>query len=190
MIYAIIPASGGVVPVEEFRSANSAGEAVADYVGDYTPPLNAADYQAFPIGGSVPGAPAGGWYSDTASPSLVSTLGPAKAARMISIDRRTSELIAAGFVYAGKRFSLSLPSQSKMIGVHQIKDNPSLVYPLVWNTDDDLDVISIASADDLDQFYLTALATIRSHLDTGTSLKDAVRLAATVDDVSAAVDNR
>ena len=114
----------------------------------------------------------------------------AKAAKIAAIDERTAELIANGFVYASKPFSLSLPAQSKMIGTHQIKDHPALAYPLKWNTKDDDDAYELQDAAELDAFYLTGLATIRSYLDSGTALKDLVRAAATVADVNAVEDLR
>lgn len=113
-----------------------------------------------------------------------------KNAKIKAIDARTDQLIAAGFTFASKQFSLTLSSQSKMIGTHQVKDNPSLTYPIRWNTIDDEDYLDIIDAATLDGFYLTGLGTIRAHLDSGTSLKDQVRAAATVDDVLAVVDTR
>jgi len=114
----------------------------------------------------------------------------AKNRKLAAIDARTSEMIGDGFVYASKQFSLSLPSQSKMIGSHQIKDNPALVYPLKWNTKNDDDSHELNNAAELDGFYLTALGTIRARLDSGTELKDQVRAAADIAAVDAVVDDR
>lgn len=113
-----------------------------------------------------------------------------KRAKIVAIDSRTNELISAGFTYASKQFSLSLPAQLKMTGTHQIKDDPALTYPLDWNTIDDLDVYAIANAADLDGFFLTGVGTLRYQLDSGTALKDAVRAATDVAGVDAVADTR
>jgi hypothetical protein len=113
-----------------------------------------------------------------------------KHAKMKAIDARTDELIAAGFTYADKSFSLSLAAQAKMMGTHQVKDDPALTYPINWNTINDDDVYAIANATDLNGFYLTGLGTYRTHVDGGTSLKDQVRAATTEAEVNAIVDNR
>jgi hypothetical protein len=113
-----------------------------------------------------------------------------KQTRYAEIDARTDELIAAGFTYASKQFSLSLASQNKMMGTHQVKDDPALTYPVEWNTIDDTDSYSIADAADLDAFYLQALGTVRAHLDSGTSLKNSIRAAADTAAVDAVVDSR
>lgn len=118
------------------------------------------------------------------------SLGEVKAAKFVTIDRRTSELIEQGFSYSNKVFSLSLNAQSTMLGTHQVKDSPLMVYPIKWNTLNDLDAILIADAAELDVFCLTALATYRAHIDSGTILKDLVRSALTVEDIEAITDNR
>ena len=113
-----------------------------------------------------------------------------KAAKIAVIDSRTEELISRGFVYRNCTFSLSASAQSKMIGSHQIKDHPALVYPIKWNTLDDDDTLSLVDSADLDAFYLTALGTIRYHLDSGTELKDEVRSATTIIELNQIADNR
>lgn len=113
-----------------------------------------------------------------------------KTEKIAAIDERTAELIGDGFVYGSKAFSLSLPSQAKMMGTHQVKDHPALTYPIKWNSKDDLDFYELQNAADLESFYLTGLGTVRAHLDSGTALKDQVRAALTIADVAAIVDTR
>jgi hypothetical protein len=113
-----------------------------------------------------------------------------KQAKIRQIDDHTDALIAAGFTFAGKQFSLSLFSQNKIIGTHQIKDDAALVYPIRWNTLDDEDAIEVVDATMLDGFYKTALGTLRARLDSGTTLKDQVRAATTIADVVGVVDDR
>jgi len=106
------------------------------------------------------------------------------------IDGRTGELIGDGFVYGCKVFSLSGNAQRKMIGTHEIKDHPALVYPVEWNTKDDLGSVLLSDAAELDAFYLTGLGTMRARIDSGTLLKRDVRNAVTKAEVHAVVDNR
>lgn len=120
-----------------------------------------------------------------------------KAAKVAAIDTRTDELIAVGFTYESKQFSLSLASQSKMTAAHQIKDHPLFVYPVNWNTIDDTDVFAIGAGTDqvadaaiMSAFYMTAIGTIRVHLDSGTALKGSVRAATALAEVDAVVDLR
>jgi hypothetical protein len=113
-----------------------------------------------------------------------------KQEKLGEIDARTDELIALGFNYASRQFSLGELAQIKMIGTHQIKGNPALSYPINWNSIDDSDVYSIANEADLDGFYLTGVGTLRARLDSGTALKDSVRAAADVAAVDAVVDGR
>jgi hypothetical protein len=116
--------------------------------------------------------------------------GSAKAVKYKAIDKRTDELIAGGFAYGGKQFSLSATAQMKMVGTHGVRDDPALTYPIVWNTIDDNDTYSLTDATDLHNFYLTGVGTMRSILDSGTSLKGQVRAATTKAEIDAVVDPR
>jgi hypothetical protein len=107
-----------------------------------------------------------------------------------AIDKKTSELIGNGFVYDSTVFSLSLESQTKLAGSHQVKDEPEFTYPVKWNSKDDKNTKSLANSSEMRAFYLTALGTVRVHLDSGTTLKDQVRAATTVAEVDAIVDDR
>jgi hypothetical protein len=113
-----------------------------------------------------------------------------KNKKIAAIDERTGELIRMGFSYGGKIFSLSDNAQRKMIGTHEVKDHPALVYPVEWNTKDDLDSVLLSNAAELDAFYLTGLGTMRAHIDSGTTLKRDVRSATTLAEVQAVVDAR
>lgn len=116
--------------------------------------------------------------------------GKAKKLKYKAIDKRTDELIAAGFTYGGKQFSLAATAQMKMVGTHEVKDDPALTYPIEWNTIDDNDTISLADATDLHNFYLTGVGTMRATLDSGTALKGLVRVATTKAEIDAVVDPR
>ena len=113
-----------------------------------------------------------------------------RSKRFKEFDIRTDELLAVGFTFGSKQFSMSASAQAKIMGTHQIKDNPALVYPLSWNTIDDADSYDIVDSTDLTSFYLTALGTIRAHVDSGSVLKTSVRNATTVAAIMAVVDGR
>ena len=72
-IIAITKAGTGQVAVEEFREADDAAAGVAEFVGEYSPPLDAADYVGFDTGFSaVPRPDAGkGWAYDHDTPGMV-----------------------------------------------------------------------------------------------------------------------
>jgi len=106
------------------------------------------------------------------------------------IDARTYELIENGFQYANKIFSLSQHAQAKMMGIHQVRDDPMLTYPVRWNTKDDNDYYDITDLNDLHLFYMTAVGTYKGHVDSGTALKDQVRNATSKAEVDAIVDPR
>lgn len=190
MIVAIAPDGAGEVKVEEFRSADSVAEAITAYCNSYDPALNPNDYVGLDVGGSVPDCPCGGWYYDHTTQALVECLIEAKAAKFASIDARTDELIASGFTFASKQFSLSQAAQSRLMGINQVRDDENVTYPIKWNTIDDSDTYSIPDSATVLSFYLTAVGTYRTHVDSGTALKDQVRAATTVAEVDAVVDNR
>jgi len=119
-----------------------------------------------------------------------SALPQAKAEKISAIDSRTADLIGLGFTFGGKQFSLSMAAQSKIMGSHQIRDDVNFTYPVEWNTIDDADKLSIADSATLHGFYLTALGTMRTRLDSGTVLKQQVRDAVDLAGVAAVVDNR
>lgn len=75
MIVAIVNQTSptGQVVCEEFRDAASEADAVDDFVNEYTPPKNAADYLGYDSGWSSYQRPAAGmeWAYDFDSPGLV-----------------------------------------------------------------------------------------------------------------------
>ena len=116
------------------------------------------------------------------------TLDEYKAIKNGAIDQRTGELIALGFTYATKQFSLSESAQINILALDNTRTE--LTYPVTYNTIDDTETYDVVDAVDLHNMYLTALATKKAHLDSGTTLKDQVRLAVDKAGVDAVVDNR
>ena len=128
-----------------------------------------------------------------AAHSPMSDLDKAKRAKCQSIDLRTRELIATGFEYpaaSGKRFSLSLEGQLKLAGINQVRNDPSVVYPICWNCLDDSDTVNLMDADEVLDFYRSAMGMCRTCCDSGTVLKDAVRAANSVIEVNSIIDDR
>jgi len=117
----------------------------------------------------------------------------AKCVKVKAIDARTMELIYTGFEYppsSGQMFSLSQEGQSRLNGINQVRDHASVIYPVRWNFLDDSGAIDLVDAEVILNFYLTAIGTYRTYVDSGTSLKDSVRAASTIAEVNAIVDNR
>ena len=119
-----------------------------------------------------------------------SNLDSYKDERASAIDARTDELISQGFEYATKVFSLSQNAQAQLMGINQVRNDEYVTYPIRWSTLDNKDAISISSADEVRVFYLTALATYRSYLDSGNTLKDSIRAAINKSEVDAVIDER
>lgn len=118
------------------------------------------------------------------------TLDDYKALRYHEIDNKTEEKIKLGFIYAGKFFSLSANAQTNILALDNTRDDPALSYPIEYNTIDDLDNYFVTDSTDLHNMYLTALATKKSWVDSGTTLKDSVRTCNTHLEVDAIIDNR
>ncbi len=113
-----------------------------------------------------------------------------KKEKFNQIDKKTQDLILGGYVYAGLRFSLSEDAQTNILALYATKDDPVLTYPVTFNTLDDLGYYEAADASIITAMYYSALATKKGYLDSGTILKNQVRLAATVSQVDLIVDNR
>lgn len=118
------------------------------------------------------------------------TLGDCKILRYHEIDIKTESKIKLGFSYQGKVFSLSANAQTNILALDNTKDDPALIYPIGYSTIDDSEHYDVLDATDLHNMYLTALATKKAWVDSGTALKDAVRAAIDENAVSLIIDNR
>ena len=121
---------------------------------------------------------------------VIASLPNYKWLRYNEIDRKTNELISNGFTYASTSFSLSTPGQINILALDETRDDPALSYPIEYNASDNLTVYYIPDSTDLHSMYLTALATKKSILDSGTSLKQQITNAQTESEVDAIIDNR
>jgi len=113
-----------------------------------------------------------------------------KHIRYVEIDDKTEELILTGYTFAGKQFSLSANAQTNILALYTTKDHPAISYPISYNTKDDEEVFNIPDASTLEGMYLTALGTKKAYLDSGTSIKEAIRAAITKAEVDAIIDPR
>jgi hypothetical protein len=121
---------------------------------------------------------------------VIATLPNYKSLRYNEIDRKTGELILNGFIYASKTFSLSYNAQINILALDETRNDPALIYPIQYNTIDDLDTYSVVDATDLHNMYLAALSTKKGIIDSGTVLKTEIRNAQTEAEVDAIIDNR
>jgi hypothetical protein len=121
------------------------------------------------------------------------TLPDYKLKRYLEFDAKTNELILQGFEFppsSGNIFSLTPTAQANLLGTFTAKDNPAFTWPLAWPTKLDDIEYTIPDAATFEMFYLTALGTIRACRDSGTALKEAVRVATSIAEVDAVVDPR
>lgn len=112
----------------------------------------------------------------------------AKAAKRAEIDARSEDLIAEGFSYDGRTFSLSLNAQAKWLGLYVGRS--AITYPYPAQTLDGLGVYDVASAAVVEALYGTAMARVAAVLAGGADLVARVNAAATLDAVNAIVDSR
>lgn len=109
-----------------------------------------------------------------------------KAYRYDEIDSRSQELIAAGFVYATKTFSLSHNAQ---INWDNLKNNTSeYIFPKDISTTDS-DTYSLASVN-LSAFWAEKEMILNGHLDSGRALKKQIFDAVDRSASEAIIDNR
>lgn len=118
------------------------------------------------------------------------TLAEAKYEKNEEINDRTEVLIAAGYAYGGMQFSLSLEAQINILGLKEAADLGALTYPVDFNNIDDTAQYQIANGAEVVSIFLTALATKKGILDSGTALKQAVEAATNMTELDAVVDNR
>lgn len=116
------------------------------------------------------------------------TLEEYKGIRFKQIDAKTQELISQGFTYATMQFSLSSNAQINLLGLEL--DKAILTYPIEWNNIDDTDKYMIVDVTDATNFHIASLTTKKTHLDSGSALKQSIRDCTTKAEVDAVVDNR
>lgn len=128
----------------------------------------------------------GWWVKDSIIQGL--NLAEYKAYRIEQINTKTGELVALGYTYKGYTFPLSSNAQDNLLGMITAKDY--LTYPINLNNIDDTAIYQIQNVADLTNLYLTALATKKARLDSGTALKSQINAAVDELAVSQIIDNR
>jgi len=116
--------------------------------------------------------------------------------KMNEIRIKTNELIAQGYVFAGKTFALSrnidgvymTDPQTNILALHTSKDD--LTYPIIFNTIDGFDYFSCPDGATIEAMYLTALATKKAYEDSATLLVQSVTAATTRSQVENIIDPR
>jgi len=114
------------------------------------------------------------------------TLPEQKTKRKIDIDVRTKSLIADGFTYDSKGFSLSIEAQANWLGIKSLES--LLTFPMEITADNDA-AYSLTSVN-VDAFVSAAVAAKQGHLDSGRTLKVSIDAAADQTALDAIVDSR
>lgn len=151
---------------------------IAAHAGDYDSAVLCAPGVSYVIGKPI------------APPSLDEL----KQAKFAEIDERTVELISAGFLYSGRRLSLSARAQSYWNGLGNLASNGLLQpsdFPLVVDCLDDTEPpYEIVDAADAVAIFSAAASTVKGFLVSGTNLKSQVRAATTPEECEAVLDVR
>lgn len=96
---------------------------------------------------------------------------------MEEIDSGTSELLSRGFAFRGQMFSLSPESNILKNGLRHMLPvlDEAMVLPITWNTIDNQSTISLETAEEVDQFWQTAVGTMQARLKEANALKVTIR---------------
>jgi hypothetical protein len=125
------------------------------------------------------------------TPWDAATFNEYKEAKQDAIDRRTAELIGAGFTFDGHLFSLSPQAQQNIVGLVKPIELGWITFPHSMSTTESASPeYLVADATTFNLLYQTALGTIKAHMDSGRALKKSVASCLTVGDVDAVEDTR
>lgn len=105
--------------------------------------------------------------------AYVENLSAEKATVYSYIDGLTSSIIASGFNYSGKTFSLSQNAQLKWSALFLSKDLQS--YPVIVQNIDDSDGYLIDSAEVVTEMYMIGSSVVRNALDYANTKKSLVK---------------
>jgi len=125
------------------------------------------------------------------SPWDAATFNAYKGAKQDAIDRRTAELIGAGFTFGGHLFSLSPQAQQNIVGLMKPVELGWITFPHSMST---TEIASpeyvVADEATFNLLYQTAVGTVKVHMDSGRALKKSIASCLTVGDVDAVEDTR
>jgi len=156
MIVAIAEASASVVPVLEFRQAATTADAVTDYVNDYTPPRDPADYVGVDSGWSPGASELQSWWA---------------------VD---------GGTLVGNLFSCSMESQSNWGNLATLDALGLVVYPFDVTTHDELVTVTLTGSGDMSAAVAAISTAVLAERSAAASAISAVLAAPTAADAHAA----
>lgn len=110
--------------------------------------------------------------------------------RIEAFNKVTEDILRQGFVHGGVTLSLSPNAQSKYTAAAVADMAGALVYPLKFDSMDDLTGYEVPDAADLWALYGAAMAAARGAIGGGSDLKQLVRDAITHTAIAAVTDNR
>lgn len=119
---------------------------------------------------------------------MADNLATEKRKRVYAVDMKTRRLIAQGFEWKGRRFSLSHEAQNNLMMMTTMRDRA--YFPLAFSTLDDSEVVNIHSTQELWQFVETATDRISSLLQQGRLLKRRILDAQTPLELNTILDDR
>jgi len=113
-----------------------------------------------------------------------------KEFRYNQIDKRTVEIISAGFTFDGKLFSLSAQAQNNWTNIKSQKEvfNAMGLFPIQVSTKDS-DVYFLQYTD-VDAFWGAGMVAVKTPYNIGGNLKKSIFDATTIAEVDAVIDNR
>jgi hypothetical protein len=106
------------------------------------------------------------------------------------INQKSQDLIAKGFIYNSKVFSLSRYMQLNLANAVQLSNMQILTFPLTFSTIDDTGNEILSNPSMLNSFYAIAYGTVGQILTSGGDLKQQVREATTIQAIKTVQDNR
>lgn len=124
------------------------------------------------------------------SHDAVLTLLEYKRVRQATINARTTELIAEGFVYDSHTFCLCEQMQNCLETAKMQLDDELLQFPFLCCTSDDDVEYSVPNSTVFNELFQEMITTINSWVDSGRALNKQVRDAADKAAVDAIEDNR
>lgn len=116
----------------------------------------------------------------------------AKQQKLIRIDTRTEELVAAGFYDASraKRFRIDDSAMVRYTGVWITRNDPGALLPYAVSTYENDDVETLSNSAQVNDFFFDMQAGLRAVTDSGVPLKQQVVAATTLAEVAAVEDTR
>jgi hypothetical protein len=111
------------------------------------------------------------WIADGGTIQEFYTLDTAKTEKITAIDAKTRQLIAQGFTFNNKTFSLSEPAQINWLGMQGFK--ASLTFPFKVSTIAE-EGYELSNLSEFEQFVGTAFSTVNQRKSSGVALREQI----------------